>query len=352
MIGINQIPGLLEALRAEIDMEDPHDLDKYLGAIHKFRRDGNIATLGWDMSNYLSSACRAFEEATKVKLKPASTPYAPEISSDQLDRNLAQEGAYKNIAASMLMRILYPGRMATPTVVVAIQRLAKRITKWCRECDRRLIRLYEYAYGAQDYLLEGSLSTEDRDVVELHVYADGDLNGNMWDTKSTAGFWIELSGLRNRTWPVYWASKAEPATASTTQESEMVALSMAARNEACPLQLLLSTLLGRPVVCKVFEDNAATITAAEKDYSPSLRHLRRHQRCALSTVHETFFIDEDCTDEELAARRSNEQTYGQMLLLHKETSKHKADFFTKELSRVQFQNALKMMNVRSRGAHT
>ena len=100
-------------------------------------------------------------------------------------------------------------------------------------------------------MLQGSLSTEDRDVVELHVYADGDLNGNMWDTKSTAGLWVELSGLNERMWPVCWSSKAEPATASTTQESEMVSLSLAVRNEACPLQMLLATLLGRPVLCKV-----------------------------------------------------------------------------------------------------
>ena len=79
MVGIDQIPGLLEALRAEIDMEDPHALCKYLGAMHKFRRDGMVTALKWDMSDYFSSACKAFEAATNVKLKPASTPYAPDF---------------------------------------------------------------------------------------------------------------------------------------------------------------------------------------------------------------------------------------------------------------------------------
>ena len=128
----------------------------------------------------------------------------------------------------------------------------------------------------------------------------------------------------------------------------MVSLSLALRNEACPLQLLLSTLLGRPVTVRVFEDNTATITAAEKGYSPSLRHLPRHQRCALGTVHEMFFLDEDATQEEREAKQHNDATLGQLLLEHKETTKHKGDFFTKELDRQAFESAKALMGMQVR----
>ena len=119
----------------------------------------------------------------------------------------------------------------------------------------------------------------------------------------------------------------------------MVALSLGIRNEACPLQHLLSALLGRPVLTRVYEDNQATISAAQKGYSPTLRHLARHQRCALSVVHETFWVDEDASAEEHEARRIITETLGEMRLEHKESSVHKADGFTKELPKAEFINS-------------
>ena len=111
---------------------------------------------------------------------------------------------------------------------------------------------------------------------------------------------------------------------------------------------MLSTLLGRPITVKVYEDNSATITAAEKGYSPSLRHLARHQRCALGTVHETFFfVDEDAPKEEIEAKEMIDSTLGKMLLEHKDTKMHKGDFFTKELSRQEFDNAKALMGMQT-----
>ena len=213
------------------------------------------------------------------------------------------------------------------------------------DIDRRLIRLFEFALWAAKLTLNGSLSTDDLIDIELHVYPDGDLAGNFWDTKSTAGMWVELAGLQGRRWPLSWQSKAEPAIANHTQEAETVSLSIAIRNEAAPLQRLLATLLGRPITCRVFEDNEATTTAVKKGYSPSLRHLPRHQRCALGTVHETFFMDDDLTGQGKEEYQKIVAEYGHMLLEHKDTKEHKGDFFTKELPRVQFDAQLRMLGV-------
>ena len=35
LIGVNQTPGLMDALKAAIEMDPPHPINKYLGAIHK-----------------------------------------------------------------------------------------------------------------------------------------------------------------------------------------------------------------------------------------------------------------------------------------------------------------------------
>ena len=89
MIGCNQAPGLIEAIRKEIEMEQPHALDKYLGAIHRCKKEGPVTTMQWDMSNYLTSACVSFEKETGIKLKPATTPYASDLQKEALDKNLA-----------------------------------------------------------------------------------------------------------------------------------------------------------------------------------------------------------------------------------------------------------------------
>ena len=351
LVGVDLIPGLLEAMRKEIEMEDPHSLGKYLGATHRYIKNGPVTTMQWDMSDYMKSACRSFEAATGRTLKPVATPYVSDLTKEAMDKNLGSPGEYGHLAASMLMRLLYPARMAFPMVVLAIQRLAKRITKWCSECDRRMVRLFEYAKSAADECLQGCLSEEDLPDVELHVYPDGDLCGNFWDTKSTSGLWIELAGKAGRTWPLTWGSKAQPATSHHTQEAEMVSLSIGIRNEAAPLQLLIATLIGRPLRARVFEDNEACIVAAKKGYSPSLRHLARHQRIALGSVHETFFGEDDPTEEEVHDRKAIIDQWGEMLLEYKDTKEHKGDFFTKELARPQFEAAVRMMNVSRPSQH-
>ena len=42
------------------------------------------------------------------------------------------------------------------------------------------------------------------------------------------------------------------------------------------------------MICK--EDNSQAIIAAQKGYSPALRHLARHHRISLGFINETFYI--------------------------------------------------------------
>ena len=72
--------------------------------------------------------------------------------------------------------------------------------------------------------------------------------------------------------------------------------------ELIPTQIMLETLLGVPIPAFNYEDNAATITAIDKGYSPTLRYLPRTQRIALGFLHETLRPDED----ELADPRDDE----------------------------------------------
>ena len=107
-------------MQKEIEMEAPRAIDKYLGAVHCSRIEGSVTHIGWDMSNYLTSACVAFEKETDRKLKPATTPYVSDLPKAALDKNLATQSEFANISGSMLMKMLYPGRMAVRSVVLAM----------------------------------------------------------------------------------------------------------------------------------------------------------------------------------------------------------------------------------------
>ena len=81
-----------EALRKEIEMDDLHTLDKYLGCVHHFFETTvngeKLMTIQFDMADYFKSACEISATETGETLKPASTPFAPEINSEDFDHLL------------------------------------------------------------------------------------------------------------------------------------------------------------------------------------------------------------------------------------------------------------------------
>ena len=119
--------------------------------------------------------------------------------------------------------------------------------------------------------------------------------------------------------------------------------------------MFLSKLMGRALPLKAMEDNAASISAAMKGYSPSLRHLPRTQRTAIGSVHELFYWNEE-DEEELNNLRywghllepprseaSEAVQYGPVTLHKVDTKIHKGDFFTKTLTPQDFRHGLDLL---------
>ena len=122
-----------------------------------------------------------------------------------------------------------------------------------------------------------------------------------------------------------------------------------------PIQMFMSKLLGRELPLEVMEDNSASITVAQKGYSPSLRHLPRTQRTSIGSIHEMFFWSEE-DEEELENLRQwghlmehkgseAELPHGKVTLLKVDTKIHKGNFFTKPLTPAQFREGLALMRV-------
>jgi hypothetical protein len=143
--------------------------------------------------------------------------------------------------------------------------------------------------------------------------------------------------------PLAWGSNQQGGTAHSTPEAETVSLSDCMRRDAIPLQDLMSTLLGRPEKCRVFEDNEATVKIVEKGYekgySGALRYLRRTQRTDNGQLHELFY---------LAGKEDSEmfESNTPFSIEYVNTRLHEGDQFTKELSATNFIHAKSMIRMK------
>ena len=229
------------------------------------------------------------------------------------------------------MTLLYVVRLAHPLTALAVQRLSTRITKWSAECDRRMVRVFEFLATWPDAMLEGWLSDSDLDTASLHMHVDSDLCGDFLSTKSTNGAWLYVKGAEEGAEiAVDWGCNKETFTSSNTQESETAALAVRTKMMALPMQSLFERVLCRAVNLFVHEDNDATCKALAKGYGPSLRHLNRTHRVSLGVMHDLI------TQKPLAGQSRFE-------LLKECTKLMKANVFTKQLGSVEFAEAMGML---------
>ena len=325
-----ELNSVIPSICKVIDMEEPGSLAKYLGVHHKVNRDSNGTEMIFDMRDYFRTAVDTFQKECEVTLKPAPTPYPPELKQSDLDDLQSRPGKWASTAASYVMRLMYGARMAHPGVMTAVCRLSRELSRWTADSDRKLLRIMSYVSGSTDHALHGSLYYEDRDHLRLVAWPDADLCGDEMSSRSTSGFFLELVGKHGRSFPLTWGSKRQTCTASHTAEAEMVSLSACLRTELIPCQALLEKVLGRPVTAEIQEDNSACIIAANKGYSPSLRYLRRTQRIAIGAVHDIL-------------HRERDKDEGPVILMKAASSDQKGDLFTKAMARPAFERALSLI---------
>ena len=72
---------------------------------------------------------------------------------------MAERGIFADHAASLVMKLMYGVPMSGPRLSTVVARLSSQITKWTRDSDRRLHRIYSYLAQAKNLTLKGSLST-------------------------------------------------------------------------------------------------------------------------------------------------------------------------------------------------
>lgn len=341
------LPQAWAKVAAAINIEKPTKLNRYLGCGH-VEHHGNlkdsqaaptqnfpgcpkpsagkpspIKLLEYDMSSFVEQCVDAYVDLARGRMKPLKKVPTPFVDENQ-PWDEASQGILADVALRVLMKILYVARMARPDLLRATCVLARRVTKWCRECDRRLHRLVEYMSSSSDLKQVGYVGDRFEDV-RLALFVDADFAGDRNDSKSTSGVFIAVVGAHTY-FPLIGLSRKQTCVSTSTCESEVVAMSAGLR-EVLPLMDLWDTVAyaisaGKPsppvhrprssVVPEaggiwrasiktshvegppettnlmVYEDNQSTIAVFEKGHSPKLTHVTRTHRVNIHWIAEVL----------------------------------------------------------------
>ena len=102
-----------------------------------------------------------------------------------------EPGRLKSIAAKVLMKLFYAARLARFDLLRAIANLARYVTKWRPEHDRRLHRLMCYVHSTLSFRQTGWVGDE-MSAANLHLYADANFGGSCG--RSTTGVQMNVEG--------------------------------------------------------------------------------------------------------------------------------------------------------------
>ena len=132
-----------------------------------------------------------------------------------------------DMAAIMLMTLLYSARVGRFDLFKPITFLAKRITRWDEACDRRLHRLMCYLYTTQDYRMMGWIGDLPKDL-SLHLFCDADFAGCPYTMRSTSGAHSDVQGPNSR-FPWGAGAAGQTSVAHSTPEAELSSLDQGIR---------------------------------------------------------------------------------------------------------------------------
>jgi hypothetical protein len=316
-----------ESIRKAITTTEPTVVDRVLGVHYGFKKlPNNCSEVTMNMTDYASQSvdmCKAVPGAPPLKNGVHYPWYKP--TQAEIDELATQPGLFAHCSASLLMKLLYAGRMVRLDICYSINTLSRYVTKWNKLCDKQLTHLFSYLQQTQASALHAFIDVNDRDTLELHAYPDADLAGTFDTTKATSGGFIHIDS-KNTYFPLDWFSKRQTATAHSTTEAELISASKMLRETLIPLTDLRALMLDRVVKGIIHEDNMSTITVIESGYSPQLRYLQKHHRVSLGLVHEL------CQSDDIDVK-------------HCPTDKQKGDILTKGLARPKHEPACRMVGL-------
>ena len=299
-----------DELSSHLHFEPPQDVSKVLGRTHLIK-EGEVQL---DMHEFADVTCKLYEQECKdfKGIKKASTPYLDESSLPVEDWD--SQGNLANSAAKLIMKAYWLARLSRPDLLHALNELSKRITKWSKNDDRRLFRVFSYLHGTKQY--------------RMRLKLDPDAEWNLWlftdaDHASKADHGYSTSGSCDLRWfilfPISFQSKRQTTCSRSTTEAEAIALATALFNDAIPAQQFLSQLLGSAIPLTCHQDNTATIQVIKNGYSARLRHLGKTHKINVQGLYDAF-KEPDISIQHCPTEQQAADVFTKCLEVHKWTA--------------------------------
>jgi len=263
-------------LQTHLKLEDLADLSKVLGRNH-------VAC------DFAKQCVELYEQLSGKKVKHFRTPHCDSGTLVETDDECV--GQLSASSAKLVMKLTWLGRISRPDIMVAINTLARNITRWSANDDTRAARLV-------GYIAHVMRINDPPAKLWLSLYADSDF-GSSPDMKSTSGFVIALEGPDSFA-VILWGSKIQTAASRSTTEAEFVALSISLFGGAISLLAVCQRVIDANFVLKWFEDNQAVLAIIAKGCSPKLKHLVKFHRINVASTCEAFSAEDILTSHQKA----------------------------------------------------
>ena len=144
-------------------------------------------------------------------------------------------------AARVIMKIMYGARMARPDLLRTIAYLARFLTKWNEDMDKRLQRLMSYIHHSYSYRTYAYMG-EEQPTSTLDIYSDSDYAGCTQTQRSTTGSVLFLRGGGDTSVPISFMSTRQGSVSISTPEAEIVAMDMTIRILTLPVMCLVEEI--------------------------------------------------------------------------------------------------------------
>ena len=130
-------------------------------------------------------------EKTHKDLKKFTTPCIDDHQLDPCDG--LKRGEMKEECAKIVLKALYCARMNRTDLLWTVNSLAREVTRWNVNCDKRLHRLVCYMHSTIDMQMECWVGDDPKDC-QLALFADASFVSWLGDSKSTSGAILLLMG--------------------------------------------------------------------------------------------------------------------------------------------------------------
>ena len=133
-------------------------------------------------------------------------------------------------------------RLARPDFAKASGDLTTKVTKWSKNDDKRMYRLFCHISSTNDKAMLGYVGDDSREFW-LQLYTDADFAGDSGSSWSSSVGFLVVRGSHTF-FPIAWLCKQQTATSRSTTEAKMISMAAALFSKGFPTLQLIEESLG------------------------------------------------------------------------------------------------------------